>query len=113
MVKMILAAATLAAIVSGAAITSSNRLVARTLDADNPPCSPNTFTPFTYFGCYNDSSERALPYVPEGLDNSKMTAAYCQAACKGKSVFKHWPRKLLMAISANNFKYSNEFILSG
>ena len=106
---MILIAAAFAGLVSGAAITSSNRLVARTLAVDNPPCT-SYFTPFTYAGCFDDSGPRVMPNVPDGVDNSKMTPAYCQAACKGKFVFELWPGKLLTTISANNFKYSNQSV---
>ena len=84
MVNMIFLAATFAGLVSGAAITPniSNKLVARTLSADNPPC-PYYFTPFVYKGCYIDTGPRMFPNPATAVDPSKMTPEYCHAACKG------------------------------
>ena len=85
MANMILLAFTFASLVSGAAMTPSlsERFYSRTLKAFKAPC-PNHFAPFTYKGCYEDSGDRSLMYVPQALDKSRMTPEYCQSACKGK-----------------------------
>ena len=88
MVNAILGAMAVAGLASAAAVTSNDKATVHAYNALEPPCT-NPFTPFSYRGCYDDTGDRVLPYVPVGLDSSKMTPQYCQAACK-----------------SNNFKFS-------
>ena len=88
MTGLVVFATALVGLVAGAALDANdvNRLTRGTgnYTATLPPCM-NYFAPFDYRGCYDDSRLRVLPWVITALNNTGMTAEYCQAACKGKS----------------------------
>ena len=68
-----------------ALVRPSARALQRRTDAPPlPPCPSNNYKPYTYVGCFEEGSPRALQYNPD-LSTSTMTVETCTATCKVSS----------------------------